>query len=130
MRFTHSPSTTTKSDRAGVGGLHQLGRLLNYGTVKSKVLPEIPPGLVKKSFDSPKRGMRHACPVDWILWIVAIGVIATGLIAAIGGFSQLEDEDDFAGASEDHIPLQLFGYRRDVVDRLLAERQVANDPDA
>lgn len=55
----------------------------------------------------------------WLLWLTVIVLIAVGLIAAIGGFGSLEAEDDLAGAGEESIPLALFGYRRDVVDRLL-----------
>lgn len=56
-----------------------------------------------------------------VLWIVAIAVIAGTALAALGGFSTLEDDDEFASRENANkkIPLALFGYRKDVVDRLL-----------
>lgn len=62
----------------------------------------------------------------WVLWLVGLAVLVTFGLAAIGALGSLDDEDDFAAAgshnAEDRtLPLALFGYRRDVVDRLLAE---------
>lgn len=60
-----------------------------------------------------------------VLWIVALVVIGLTALAAIGGLGTLEDEDELgAGARKDgFIPRALFGYRTDVVDRLLDEEK-------
>lgn len=58
-----------------------------------------------------------------VLWIVGLAVITLTALAAIGGLGNLEDEDELgAGARRDgFIPRALFGYRADVVDRLLSD---------
>lgn len=61
----------------------------------------------------------------WVLWLVGVAVIVGTLLAALGGFGELPTEDELGGTTENppgRIPLALFGYRRDVVDRLLAAR--------
>ena len=65
--------------------------------------------------------------VIWLYIVVALVVIGVGLLAAVGGFSGLDEDDELAGAGPHRIPLQLFGYRRDVVDRLLEQLPVAED---
>ena len=59
--------------------------------------------------------------MTWVLWLLAIGVVIVTVLAALGAFGEMPEDDELAGANADHIPLALFGYRRDVVDRLLAE---------
>jgi len=76
--------------------------------------------------------------MEWVLWIVGIGLIAVFALAATGALGELRAEDDFdpqlprvnaaLDPSQRRIPLALFGYRRDVVDTLLdeaAERVIA-----
>lgn len=66
----------------------------------------------------------------WVLWLVGVAVIIGTGLAAMGGFGDLPVEDELGGSqgrTPSRIPLALFGYRRDVVDRLLAER---NDSDS
>ena len=58
-----------------------------------------------------------------VLWIVGLVVIALTALAAMGGLGTLQDEDELGdGARKDgFIPRALFGYRPDVVDRLLGD---------
>ena len=57
-------------------------------------------------------------------------MIAVFALAAMGALGNLDVEDDFADPHMGHdiadiketkIPIALFGYRRDVVDRMLEE---------
>ena len=66
----------------------------------------------------------------WMLWILGLAVIAVFTLAAMGALGSLDVEDDFAQPHMGHdiadiketkIPIALFGYRRDVVDRMLEE---------
>lgn len=59
--------------------------------------------------------------MTWLFIALGVAVVALGLLAAVGALGELAPEDDLAGAAEDQIPTALFGYRKDVVDRLLAE---------
>lgn len=68
--------------------------------------------------------------MSWVLWLVGLAVVAGFALVALGAFGGLADEDDFnAEGWRDlpgrRIPLALFGYRRDVVDRLLDQLQAA-----
>ena len=54
-----------------------------------------------------------------LLWIVALLVIAVTALAAMGGLGELPDEDELGTEKSSVIPTSLFGYRKDVVDRLL-----------
>lgn len=61
----------------------------------------------------------------WVLWLVGVAVIIGTALAAMGAFGELPAEDELGGGDgrlPGRIPLALFGYRRDVVDRMLAER--------
>lgn len=67
--------------------------------------------------------------MTWVLWLVGVAVIIGTAIAAMGGFGELPADDELggsAGRTPSRIPLALFGYRRDVVDRLLADRDSAD----
>ena len=66
----------------------------------------------------------------WILWLLGLAMIAVFALAAMGALGTLDVEDDFsdphmghdiADIKETKIPIALFGYRRDVVDRMLEE---------
>ena len=59
--------------------------------------------------------------MTWLFVLLGVAVVAIGLLAAVGALGELDSDDDLAGAHPDHIPTALFGYRKDVVDRLLAE---------
>ncbi|MEY4347747.1 MAG: hypothetical protein RIS43_166 [Actinomycetota bacterium] len=54
-----------------------------------------------------------------LLWILALLVIAATALAAMGGLGELHDEDELGTEKSSVIPTALFGYRKDVVDRLL-----------
>lgn len=73
--------------------------------------------------------MAGCIRVTWLFIIVAVLVLGLGLLAALGALGELEPEDDLAGAGPDRIPLALFGYRRDVVDRLLRDLREQNHRD-
>jgi len=68
----------------------------------------------------------------WVFWVIGLAVIAVTALAATGALGSLSDEDETAGppvfsAAElrsRHIPLSLFGYRKDVVDRLLDDAAI------
>lgn len=66
----------------------------------------------------------------WILWLLGLAMIAVFALAAMGALGSLDVDDDFADPHMGHdiadiketkIPIALFGYRRDVVDRMLEE---------
>lgn len=66
----------------------------------------------------------------WILWVLGLAMIAVFALAAMGALGSLNVDDDFADPHMGHdiadiketrIPIALFGYRRDVVDRMLDE---------
>ena len=66
----------------------------------------------------------------WVLWILGIALIVVFALAALGALGSLDTEDDFAQPHMGHdiadikatkIPIALFGYRRDIVDRMLDE---------
>ena len=59
--------------------------------------------------------------MTWLFILLGVAVVAIGLLAAVGALGELTADDDLAGAHEDHIPTELFGYRKDVVDRLLEQ---------
>jgi len=76
--------------------------------------------------------------MGWILWILGLAVIAIFALVAMGALGSLENEDDFAEPHMGHdiadiketkIPIALFGYRRDVVDRMLEEALSAHTHD-
>jgi hypothetical protein len=58
-----------------------------------------------------------------LLWILALIVIAATALAAMGGLGELPDEDELGADKSSVIPTALFGYRKDVVDRLLSEQR-------
>lgn len=67
--------------------------------------------------------LRHALHVIWFLVFAGVGVIALGGLAAMGALGSISEEDELASSAR--IPTALFGYRRDVVDRMLAELREA-----
>lgn len=78
----------------------------------------------------PVANLLQTVPMGWILWILGLGLIAVFTLVAMGAMGSLEAEDDFAEPHMGHdiadiketkIPIALFGYRRDVVDRMLEE---------
>lgn len=78
----------------------------------------------------PVANLLQTAPMGWILWILGLGLIAVFTLVAMGALGSLEAEDDFAEPHMGHdiadiketkIPIALFGYRRDVVDRMLEE---------
>lgn len=78
----------------------------------------------------PVANLLQTVPMGWILWILGLGLIAVFTLVAMGALGSLEAEDDFAEPHMGHdiadiketkIPIALFGYRRDVVDRMLGE---------
>ena len=68
--------------------------------------------------------------MTWLFILLGVAVLAIGLLAAVGALGELAPEDDLAGANEDHIPTALFGYRKDVVDRLLEQARAEKPLDS